>query len=92
MITSGNVPFDTEAESVRAHEAAMERALSEQRGFTTTAIIRSRKQRHELVQQHFPSPSLVNDHSLFRKYAGPGGERIPLGKTRCKEEGTPGRS
>lgn len=70
MIAGDNVLFETEAESVR-HEAAIERALSEQRGFTTTAIICKPKKaagacptipsRHGLSRTTFLCPESTRD-------------------------------
>jgi uncharacterized protein (DUF1697 family) len=49
VISSGNVLFETGSKDARALEAAIEKVLPTQLGFTSTAIIRSREQIQELV-------------------------------------------
>ena len=52
VISSGNVLFDTDSRSTRALEKEIEAAWSEQLGFTSTTIIRSRTQIERLIQQN----------------------------------------
>jgi uncharacterized protein (DUF1697 family) len=49
VMTSGNVLFEADTLDVKALEAAIERALPIQLGFTSTTIIRSRNQIQALV-------------------------------------------
>jgi len=51
VITSGNVLFETDARNMRLLEMSIEKALPEQLGFTSTVIIRSRKQLQELASR-----------------------------------------
>jgi uncharacterized protein (DUF1697 family) len=51
VISSGNVLFDSSSSAVRALETQIEEAISDQLGFTSTTIIRSRKQIQALVDR-----------------------------------------
>jgi Protein of unknown function (DUF1697) len=50
VISSGNVLFDSSSSAVRLLEAQIEDAIARQLGFTTTAIIRSKRQIQALVE------------------------------------------
>jgi uncharacterized protein (DUF1697 family) len=54
VISSGNVIFESPSKDPSNLEATIEKALPEQLGFTSTAIVRSRDQLQRLVQEdHF---------------------------------------
>jgi uncharacterized protein (DUF1697 family) len=52
VMSSGNVLFDTNSKDMKALEAAIEKALPAQLGFTSTTIIRSREQLQKLVDKN----------------------------------------
>ena len=49
VISSGNVIFESASRSIKKLEETIESALPEQLGFTSTTIVRSKKQLQELV-------------------------------------------
>jgi uncharacterized protein (DUF1697 family) len=51
VISSGNVLFDSSSSAVRILEAQIEEAIAQGLGFTTTAIIRSKRQIQALVDR-----------------------------------------
>lgn len=51
VISSGNVLFETKSRNVKELEAIIEKALPEQLGFTSTAIIRSKEELQLLVDK-----------------------------------------
>lgn len=51
VISSGNVVFDSPSKSVAALEAKIEKALPAQLGFTSTTIIRSRREIEALIKK-----------------------------------------
>jgi uncharacterized protein (DUF1697 family) len=51
VISTGNVLFESNSSAVRALEAQIQEAISEQLGFTSTTIIRSMKQMQALVDR-----------------------------------------
>ncbi len=52
VINSGNVLFETNTRNVHALEDAVEKALPEQLGFTSTVIVRSRKELQALADKN----------------------------------------
>jgi uncharacterized protein (DUF1697 family) len=52
VIASGNVLFETGSTNAKALETAIEKALPEQLGFTSTTIIRSREQLQDLMNRN----------------------------------------
>jgi uncharacterized protein (DUF1697 family) len=52
VISSGNVLFETSVKDVEALESAIEKALPEQLGFTSSTIIRSQKQLQALIDKN----------------------------------------
>lgn len=51
VISSGNVLFDSSSSAVRILEAQIEEGIAQRLGFTTTAIIRSKRQIQALVDR-----------------------------------------
>jgi uncharacterized protein (DUF1697 family) len=49
VISSGNVIFETSSTDIRSLEATIEKAISEQLGFNSTTIVRSRGQLEKII-------------------------------------------
>jgi uncharacterized protein (DUF1697 family) len=52
VISSGNVIFESRSRSVRKLEQTIEKAIQEQLGFTSTTIIRSKRQLQQIADKH----------------------------------------
>lgn len=72
VISSGNIIFETDRNDIQQIEAELEKAWPEKLGFTSTTIVRSKKQLQELVildpfqgMTHGPSSYLLV--TLFKK-------------------------
>lgn len=64
VITSGNVIFESQSTDTRTMAQALEEALPQKLGFTSTLIIRSRTQLQALVDQD-PYRAVVHSHKTY---------------------------
>lgn len=61
VITTGNVLFDSSSSAMRSFERQIQEALSRELGFSSTTMVRSKKQVEDLMQSE-PLQSLVRAH------------------------------